>query len=108
MRARGSQDVSRMWVVGTVRAPICKLAGTPCAERSKSAVQRSFGGASYEVCSSCGFEFGFDDHPGAGEGVSFDEYRKHWVATGCVWWFTQHPPPPSWDGREQLRQAGLG
>jgi hypothetical protein len=43
------------------------------------------GAASYEVCSSCGFEFGFDDNPGWGAPTSFDEYRAKWESKGRPW-----------------------
>jgi rubredoxin len=43
------------------------------------------GAASYEVCSSCGFEFGFDDNPGWGAPTSFDEYRVKWESEGRPW-----------------------
>ncbi len=42
----------------------------------------SLGSPSYEVCPSCGFEFGFDDDPGTAPGVSFQEYREQWVDQG--------------------------
>ena len=40
------------------------------------------GSASYEVCPSCGFEFGFDDNPGTGAGQSFEDYRREWEGQG--------------------------
>ena len=43
------------------------------------------GPPSYEVCHRCAFEFGFDDNPGAGKGLSFDEYRQEWIANGRPW-----------------------
>src|SRR5436853_428601 len=39
------------------------------------------GDGSYEICPSCGFEFGFDDHS---EGVSHDEFRATWLAAGAT------------------------
>ena len=40
------------------------------------------GRPSYEVCPSCGFEFGNDDNPGTAPPLSFDEYRAEWIARG--------------------------
>lgn len=41
-----------------------------------------YGLPSYEVCPSCGFEFGNDDNPGTAEPSSFGDYRDEWVARG--------------------------
>lgn len=51
------------------------------------------GQPSYEVCVSCGFEFGNDDEPG-GTLVpdSFESYRERWIAGGRRWFYT--PPEP--------------
>jgi hypothetical protein len=43
------------------------------------------GAPSYEVCSSCGYEFGFDDNPGTCAPTSFDEYRTESEAAGKPW-----------------------
>jgi len=41
------------------------------------------GRPSYEVCPSCGYEFGNDDNPGEGaRPSSFEEYRRDWEARG--------------------------
>jgi hypothetical protein len=40
------------------------------------------GPPSYEVCPSCGFEFGNDDNPGTADPLSFAEYRVEWTARG--------------------------
>jgi predicted RNA-binding Zn-ribbon protein involved in translation (DUF1610 family) len=40
------------------------------------------GSPSYEVCPKCGFEFGNDDNPGTAPPVSFDAYRRAWIADG--------------------------
>lgn len=63
------------------------------------------GAASYGVCESCGFEFGFDDHPGASAGETFAEYRQRWIDAGCPWWYTKKSPPPGWDPWRQLKNA---
>jgi hypothetical protein len=41
------------------------------------------GAPSYEVCPSCGFEFGNDDNPGTAPPSSFEEYRAAWETAGC-------------------------
>jgi hypothetical protein len=40
------------------------------------------GRPSYEVCPSCGFEFGNDDNPGTAAPVSFAQYRTEWESEG--------------------------
>jgi hypothetical protein len=55
------------------------------------------GGASYEICPSCGTEFGFDDIA-----KSFDELRANWVAAGCHWWSSAQKPPSDWSPDQQL------
>lgn len=35
-----------------------------------------YGDPSYEICSCCGFEYGFDDHS---EGYTFQSYREKWI-----------------------------
>lgn len=40
------------------------------------------GRLSYEVCPSCGFEFGNDDNPGTALPVSFAEFRQQWIEAG--------------------------
>jgi hypothetical protein len=42
----------------------------------------SLGRPSYEVCPSCGFEFGNDDNPGTAAPMSFEDYRRDWRADG--------------------------
>lgn len=52
---------------------------------------------SFEICPSCGTEFGYDD-----SGRSHEELRSTWVAKGCHWWSTFQSPPPGWDPTDQL------
>jgi predicted RNA-binding Zn-ribbon protein involved in translation (DUF1610 family) len=60
------------------------------------------GWASFEICSSCGTEFGYDDAT-----VSHAELRKRWLSGGCIWWATWEKSPSNWDAQRQLEQAGL-
>jgi hypothetical protein len=66
-----------------------------------------YGSASYDCCPCCGFEFGFDDDPGASAiASSFGEYLADWIASGCVW-FTPSSKPQGWSLDQQLRRAGI-
>ena len=40
------------------------------------------GGGSYEVCRSCGVQFGVSDDD---EGYSYEVWRKNWIAGGMRW-----------------------
>lgn len=53
--------------------PVCGYPALHDPPRSAS------GGASYEICPSCGFEFGVTDDD---LGFTYDEWRKQWVALG--------------------------
>ncbi len=73
--------------------PVCgypKLKETP---RSKS------GGGSYEICPSCGFQFGVSDDD---EGETFELWRAKWQAAGMPW-SSSTKPPAHWDPAKQLR-----
>lgn len=66
-----------------------------------------FGLATFECCGCCGFEYGFDDDPGASaRASSFGEYLAEFVASGCHW-FSQKERPEGWSLSAQLREAGL-
>ena len=57
-------------------------------------------GSSYEICSSCGFEFGVTDEDA---GYTYESWRARWVANGMTWRATGiEPPPEGWDPRAQL------
>jgi len=60
------------------------------------------GCASFELCPSCGTEFGYDDVT-----KSHAELRALWLAAGTPWSSRATAPPPNWDAMEQLRAAGL-
>ena len=46
---------------------------------------RFLGEPSYQVCPSCGYEFGLDDEPGGGRaGTSFSEHREKWLGESGV------------------------
>ncbi|MCI0379448.1 MAG: hypothetical protein L0215_17710, partial [Gemmataceae bacterium] len=61
-----------------------------------------FGDASYDVCSCCGYEFGFNDEPGIGEGQSFEDYLMKWKDDGCPW-FDATKMPTNWTLDKQLK-----
>jgi hypothetical protein len=67
----------------------------------------AWGLPSHDVCSCCGYEFGFDDEPGgAVDGLSFLEYLEKWVADGMPW-MGPEPKPAGWDLAAQMSAAQL-
>ncbi len=62
------------------------------------------GGASFEICPSCGFEFGFDDDD---QGRTYETARASWIKGGMQWWSTSRRRPRHWDPAVQLHRAGL-
>ena len=60
------------------------------------------GGGSYEICPSCGFQFGVSDDD---QKCTYDQWRKRWMSQGYPWSSTGIRPPPGWDPHEQLRSA---
>ena len=73
--------------------PVCaypKLAEPP---RAKS------GGGSYEICPSCGFEFGVSDDD---LGHTHASWRKAWVAKGMKWSSRGTKQPAGWAPAAQV------
>jgi hypothetical protein len=58
------------------------------------------GGASYEICPSCGFQFGVDDDD---KGITFLQWRKTWVEAGMNWSSKGQHKPRDWNATIQLK-----
>ncbi len=81
------------------RCPVCGWPELEEPPRSRS------GGGSYEICASCGYQFGVTDDD---EGITYDAWRARWISEGMPWSSVGIEPPPStWDPARQLRDAGL-
>lgn len=82
----------------TYLCPVCgypELVEPPRSERT--------GGGSYEICPSCGFEFGVTDDD---EGFSYEEWRRRWIARGMPWDSAAiRPAPVGWNPAQQLKNA---
>lgn len=75
-----------------------------CGFRELSEPPRSStGGGSYEICPSCGFQFGVTDDD---RGIPYEQWRANWIAVGMPWDRGSSDPPPGWDPAEQLRGIG--
>jgi hypothetical protein len=64
----------------------------------------SDGSASFEICPSCYFQFGFDDDD---QKFSYEQWRVAWIERGMPWRAVGTEPPTGWNPAEQLRRAGL-
>ncbi len=62
----------------------------------------SQGCASFNICPSCGVEFGYDN-----SGASFEELRRRWIDGGMLWFSQANKPPRNWDPVQQLKSAAL-
>lgn len=79
---------------GPYRCPVC---GYPDLEEP---ARFEDGYPSWEICPSCGFEFGYDDDEA---GRSYADWRQEWVAEGMPWRLRSHRKPADWDPQAQLR-----
>jgi hypothetical protein len=83
------------------RCPVCGYPGLEEPPRTEES------GGSYEICPSCGFEFGVTDDD---RGISYEQWRREWISGGMRWW-SRRPRPAGWDPRAQLRdveESGTG
>lgn len=62
----------------------------------------AFGCATFNICPSCGTEFGYDDST-----TKHEDLRRRWVAKGMPWWSKCQEPPEGWDGQRQLQDANM-
>lgn len=69
---------------------------------------KGHGFGSYEICASCGFQYGYDD-----QGLPYkdtvkkgylEEYRREWSNKGYPWFSQSTRQPDNWDGKKQLEQ----
>ena len=74
---------------------VCPVCGYP---RLAEPPRGASGGGSYEICPSCGFQFGVDDDD---KGISFAQWRAEWLAKGAPWSSQGIARPQTWNGRKQ-------
>jgi hypothetical protein len=58
--------------------------------------------ADYEICPSCGTEFGYSDFT-----RTHEELRAMWRTNGMQWSATWMPAPPEWNPKRQLATIGV-
>jgi hypothetical protein len=64
--------------------------------------------ASFEICPSCGTQFGYSDAAPGGEVERIQLHRRLrevWSAAGYHWHFAHQGPPPDWDPVVQLARV---
>lgn len=76
--------------------PTCTVCGYPGLEEPP---RSPGGGGSYEICPSCGFQFGVDDDD---KGITHEEWRARWAGKGLPWSSRGIPKPKGWDAMAQL------
>lgn len=79
----------------------CPVCGYPDLE---SEPRTDENGGSYEICWSCGFEFGVTDDD---LGYTYESWRREWIERGMPWASgDRHPVPDGWDPGRQLHNVG--
>ena len=78
---------------------ICPVCGY---DQLEEPPRSSAGGASYEICSCCFFEFGYDDDA---QGWTYEAWRAKWLSEGMPWRNQHESPPKDWNPHEQIRRV---
>ncbi len=73
----------------------CPVCGYP---KLKEEARTRGGGGSFEICPSCGFQFGVSDDD---DGFTYEQWREQWRTEGMKWSSLQ-AVPHGWDPRKQL------
>lgn len=74
----------------------CLVCGYPRLEFAPRSIN---GGGSYEICPSCGFQFGVDDDD---REITYEQARQTWIDLGYPWSSKGIAKTPRWSGKRQL------
>ena len=74
----------------------CPVCGYP---KLTEAPRSASGAGSYEICPSCGFQFGVSDDD---TGYTYARWRANWKKQGMTW-ASVSPAPKNWDAVAQLK-----
>ena len=77
----------------TYMCPVCGYPGLQEPPRGEAT------GGSYEICPSCGFQFGVSDDD---LGISDGQWRQDWIAAGMPWRSIGVDQPPDWNPTTQV------
>ena len=72
----------------------CPVCGYP---KLTEAPRTHAGGGSYEICPSCGFQFGVSDDDG---GFTYEQWREKWRNAGMKWY--ERARSLHWNGIRRL------
>lgn len=75
---------------------VCPVCGWP---HLTEPVRDERGIPSYEICPSCGYQFGIDDRE---FGLDYDIWRDAWIRSGRPWWSESTLMPMTWDPFNQI------
>jgi hypothetical protein len=78
---------------------ICTICGYPNLDESP---RDETGAPSFEICPSCGGEFGYNDATPEAE----ENYRRNWIQNGAQW-LDSSLKPTDWNLRNQLLNIGV-
>ena len=81
---------------------ICPVCGYPDLEEQPRGVTT---GGSYEICPSCGFQFGVSDED---RGYTYERWSEEWIKKGQHWSSVGVAPPSEWNPNEQIKNISKG
>lgn len=79
----------------------CPACGYP---KLKEEPRSKENGASFEICPSCGFQFGVSDDD---EGFTYRQWRERWEKSGMKW-SSATKPPKDWNPAKQVSAISSG
>ena len=82
-------------------AHVCPCCGYPVLQEPPRSAS---GGGSYEICPSCGFQFGVSDDD---NGYTYTSWREQWKKWGMPWSSKGIAPPNDWNPESQLASLRL-
>ncbi len=65
----------------------------------------SDGYGSYEICTCCGFQFGYDDFPD--KEASWILWREKWFSDGWKWFSEYNKPYVGWELERQIKKLQI-
>lgn len=84
--------------------PVCGYSGLKEEPRNEAT------GGSFEICPSCGIQFGYSDEAGGdaqAREVVYEKWREKWILDGMRWHATNITPPADWNP-EKHTEKGAG
>src|ERR1700724_2060317 len=99
-RIQRCTDILQIWIISMLNekhtCPVCGFA-----ELDEPAYD-AYGCASFNICPSCGTEFGYDDST-----TAHKQLRHRWIEDGMHWASRAMTPPIGWDPVKQLKSARM-